>query len=223
MSANHHPSQAKPDRPDAEVYKAARIYVEKHHELAVDYIARECDAKDLLRAACEAKGDNFHKVMSQDSNPDEDTRSQVWRRRTNSSNSRSEGGSSSSVVFSSSGGASDPSSASSIWVLPENESDPTPLKARRNSHSNYLIRAGLVSDHWNSRRKRLSNTTWVRYNRGSLPSQETISLPWAWTPDDLKSDKAQRNTLYLVEHLPGIDVVLGNSGSPNNPLYDNGT
>jgi hypothetical protein len=223
MSTNHHPSQTKPGRPDAEVYKAARIYLEDHFELAVDFIARECDAKELLRAACEAKGNNFHRVMSQGSNPDEETRSQVSRHRTSSSNSRSEGGSSSSVVFSSSGSTSDPSSASAIWVLPENDSSPTPLKARRISHSDYLIRADLVPDRWTSRRKRLSDTIWVRYKGGSLPSQETISLPWARDPKDLKSGKAQKNTLYLVEHLPEIDVVLGNSASPNSPIFDNGT
>src|SRR6201995_1094950 len=143
MSANRQPSQTTPGRPDAEVYKAARIYLVDHLELAVDFIARECDAKELLRAACEAKGDNFHRVISQheDSNPDEDTRSQVSRRRTNSSNSRSEARSSSSVIFSSSGGTSDPSAAGSIWVSLEHASSPTPLKARRCSNSDYLIRA----------------------------------------------------------------------------------
>jgi len=192
---------------------------------AVNTLAR-CDPTRLLKEECDLRGHDYYSVMAgKDPSSDDasDTGSQVSsRRRTLSSDSRSPFISSASVVQSSSG-SSDSSSSVTVWVSPDKAfNDCTPLKAKRLPQSDPLIQADIVTQRWKLTPKYLSDTHWLRYSHGSLPSDSTITLDWAWSSKHLKANRTQQTTFYLVEDLPDSEVVLGNCDAPDSPRSERG-
>jgi len=172
-----------------------------------------------LILACNIKGHNYHKIMFQDSDSEDDTESHTSRRRTLSSNSRSGFASSSSAILSSL--SSGDGSSDILWVTPETGLKvPKTLLATRLPQSDYLIQTDIVLDRL--KLKPLSTSAMVRYNGGPIESCGTISLKWAWNPNDLKSEKVQRSTFYVVNDLPDSKVVLSDSDPQVSPMDNAG-
>lgn len=96
------------------------------------------------------------------------------------------------------------------------------LTATRLPQSDYLIQTHIVRDHLKLKPERQSDDALVRYNGGSLRSYGTISLDWAWSLKDLKSEKVQQSTFYVVEELPDSEVVLNDSDPQDSPIYHDG-
>jgi hypothetical protein len=113
---------------DLDTYKAASKFRRGYPEQAVDFLARKCDAFQLLKDACTIKGHWYFKVTSKYSYFKNDILSQLSRRRILSSNSWPGLVSFSSAILGFLG-SNDNSSANVIWVLSDNAPmDPKPLK-----------------------------------------------------------------------------------------------
>jgi hypothetical protein len=69
-----------------------------------------------------------------------------------------------------------------------------------------------------SRRRTMSSGELVRYNKGHLSSFGTVSIEWARKYAQLGSKLAQQNTFYVVDELPGTQVVFGDSEPEASPV-----
>jgi hypothetical protein len=216
-------SQNNQGTPDPDIIKAARKYVQEYPEDAIKYLVAECNPIQLLREACDFKGQDYHEIMSQNLVPEDDTKSQSSRRRTLSSNSRSGLASSSSAILSSAGSGDSSPVTRTLWVMPESGPEiPKTLQAICLPRSDCLIQNDTVRDHLMLEHDCLSDgelVRSVRYNGGFLESYGKISFDWALSHKDLEAEKVQRSTFYVVEELPGGKVVLSDSDPQHSPVH----
>ena len=193
--------------------KAARKYVRHYPDHAAQYIFDTCHPVQQLQLACANKGqpdEHYHRIMLQDSDTEDDTKSQSSRRRTMSSDY--------SVLtsYSSDSGNSPPKQ---LWVMPGNGSKaPKTLTAQCLPQSDCLIGIDAVCRHLGIQYEPLSGGELVRYNEGRLSSSGTISIEWARKPSQLGTKLAQQNTFHVVDELPGTQVVFGDSEPEASPV-----
>jgi hypothetical protein len=202
---------------DPNAIKAARKYVQDYSDYAVAHLVNTCDPVKLLQEACKFKGHNYFKIMAQESDTEDDTKSTSSRRRTLSSNSRSALASTSSAMFSSSSSAD--GSSGIIWFMPDPRSKiPKTLRATRLEDSDCLIEASIVRSRLKLQPKRLSGSPLVRYTGGPIHCSGTILLEWAWNSKCLTPEMIQRTTFYVVEGLPGFEVVMSDADPQDSPV-----
>jgi hypothetical protein len=225
--SSHNPSINTSGPPGTKEYLAARRYITKYPQFAVNFLATKCNVIELLEGACAANGDDYFKVMSRDrDSEDDDTQSRSSRRRTlSSSNSHSAiaSDSLSSVFVSSSGSNENTVNVIDIWVVSKNaSSEPEPLRARRLPLSDYIIREEIALECLGLKPRHRPNISEARYKGRRLLVIGTVVVEWAWNIKGLKSGQTSRNTFYVVKDLPEGDVVLGSSDSQGSPMYTNG-
>ena len=106
-----------------------------------------------------------------------------------------------------------------LWVMPGNGSKiARTLTAQSLPESDCLIEINAVRDHLGIKYEPLSGGELVRYNKGHLSSFGTVSIEWARKHSQLGSKLAQQNTFYVVDELPGTQVVFGDSEPEASPV-----
>ncbi|KAF2847364.1 hypothetical protein T440DRAFT_195374 [Plenodomus tracheiphilus IPT5] len=212
-----------PPSRNEEAKKAAKKYIHRYHKHAVKYLVDHCDPVELLKNACSFEEHDYHKIMSEDFEEEDDTAShsshvsQVSHGRTFSSHSRSEFPSSSTVPSSRGSGGS--TSKRTLWVMPDTvPKSAKTLEAAILPGSDYLIQIKVVRSRLMLEPTRHSGRTMVHYNGWPIDSLGTISLEWRWDSTQLTSKEPQQNTFHVVEMLPDCEAIVGNSDPPHSPI-----
>lgn len=196
--------------PDPDAIKAARKFVLDYSEDAIKFLVAECDPISMLREACDFRGQDYHQIMSQSLVSEDDSKSQSSRQRTFSSDSKLTVTSNSSAAASSSDSGNRP--PKQLWVMPENGSKVAKtLTALCLPKSDCLIRIDAVCNHLGMQYEQFSTEELVCYHEGHLSSSGTVSIEWARKSDQLGTKMAQQTTFYVVDDLPGAQVVFGDS------------
>lgn len=190
-----------------EAHRAARILINKYAARLEHLLVQNRVANNWLREACAIEELSYHEVMSSTS-AQSITPSQSHRETPPSPLSSSHH-SSSSVILSSSASNQPSSTTNSIKIVAIIDNNSEVLRAKCIANSCYLIHKDTVHNRLNLTTERLSDPLRVECNGKSQKSDERVSLKWAWSEQDMKVGRIQRNTFYLVPELPKTEVLLG--------------